>query len=83
MKDIQTGVELNEEGRCVLGNTKPRFICEYSMRYRMAHGVLGCETVEDLERYLSTNPHPDYRLASCQHMQTGNWHLVWEALREG
>ena len=51
---------------------KKRYIVEYGA----GGGVAGCQTVNDLERYLDKNPHPDYRLVSFQH--TGNFMLVWE-----
>lgn len=50
------------------------------MKYIVENGVPGavpgCNTVEDLQRYLGTDPHPGYRLVTCQ--ASGNVLLVWE-----
>jgi len=35
-------------------------------------------TVGDLHNYLNTDPHPEYRLVSCQFTSTGKYELVWE-----
>ena len=43
-------------------------------------GVRGCNTVEDLQRYLDSDPHPGYRLASCQ--GAGSILLVWEEITD-
>jgi len=51
-------------------------------RYIVEHhqfGVSGCETVEDLTRYLEKNPHPEYRLVNCQWI-SGTYQLVWELI---
>ena len=52
---------------------KKRYIVEYGTDIG---GVAGCQTYQDLQRYLDTNPHPDYRLVSFQH--NGSFMLVWE-----
>ena len=57
-----------------------RYICEYGLEGRVPYAVNGANTIEDLNRYLITDPHPEYRLASCQHMRVGNWHLTWELM---
>jgi hypothetical protein len=51
-----------------------RYIVEYHQ-----FGVRGCETVEDLTRYLEKNPHPEYRLVNCQWI-SGTYQLVWELI---
>lgn len=52
------------------------------MRYIVVCGVPGAvdgaNTVEDLTRYLATNPQPRYRLANMSWLQNGNILLVWE-----
>jgi hypothetical protein len=55
--------------------TQPRYVCEYGVR----GAIKGMNTVEDLAKYLSTDPHPAYRLASCVR-QSGDWLLVWEII---
>lgn len=52
---------------------KNRYICLYGI----PKCVKGSNTVEDLSRYLDTDPHPNYRLVSCN-LINGNWHLVFE-----
>lgn len=58
-----------------------KYITEYGISGKVKYAVSGCETVEDLGRYLATDPYPEYRLVSCQHMSSGNWHLVWELIQ--
>lgn len=57
-----------------------KYITEYGLGNRMRYAVDGANTVEDLSEYLATDPHPEYRLVSCQMMSNCNWHLVWELL---
>jgi hypothetical protein len=54
-----------------------KYIIEHGLVGRSEYAVSGCETIEDLREYLSTNPHPQYRLVSCQWL-SGNYLLVWE-----
>jgi hypothetical protein len=39
--------------------------------------VNGANTIQDISEYLSQDPHPGYRLVSCQWVE-GNYTLVWE-----
>ena len=39
----------------------------------------GMNTVDDLRDYLSIDPHPGYRLVSCE-MQNGSYVCVWEKI---
>ena len=50
-----------------------RFIVQYDL----PKTISGCETVNDLSRYLETNPYPEYRLVSFQWI-SGTYQLVWE-----
>jgi hypothetical protein len=54
-------------------------------RYIVEHGlpktVSGCETVQDLTRYLETDPHPKYRLVNCQRI-SGTYQLVYQLVWE-
>ena len=54
-----------------------RFIVEHGLEGRAQYAVNGCNTVEDLQRYLYGNPHREYRLVSVQ-WNNGNYTLVWE-----
>ena len=54
-------------------SNKERYICIHSI----PGCVSGCNTKEDLSRYLAKNPYPEYRLVSTNWMN-GNWHLVFE-----
>ena len=56
---------------------KPRFITEYGLEGKQEHAVNGGNTIEDLNRYLYDDPHPEYRLVSAN-LIDNNWHLVWE-----
>ena len=56
--------------------SNPRFIMEYGI----PGGVPNCNTVNDLDRYLKTNPHCEYHLVSCQFLG-GTCLLVWEDQR--
>ena len=42
--------------------------------------VSGANTVEDLKRYLDTDPHPDYRLANMSWLHSGSILMVWELM---
>ena len=60
-------------------NGKEKFITEASD----GQTWLSCKkffTVEGLHEYLASDPHPEYRLVSCQHLSQF-FLLVWE-LRE-
>ena len=52
-----------------------RYIVEQYIQF----GVSGCETSDDLTRHLEKNPHPKYRLVSCQWI-SGTYQLVWELI---
>ena len=54
-------------------SNKKKYICEYGI----PGGLNGCNTTEDLARYLDSDPHPEYHLVSCNWMN-GIWHMVWE-----
>lgn len=66
------------EGNVRVERVVRRYICEYGLEGLVEYAVDGANTVEDLNKYLTKDPHPGYRLVSCQHMRMGNWHLVWE-----
>lgn len=53
-----------------------RFKVEYDLS-GFGFGVTRCNTMEDLERYLFTNPNDEYNLVSVQFVD-GNFILVWE-----
>ena len=55
-----------------------RYIVDYGMERLVRYAVAGCNTVQELESYLSKNPRPQYRLVSAQYTTSGNWVLVWE-----
>lgn len=50
----------------------------YIVEYGVPGAVTGANTVEDLQRYLATDPHPDCRLANMSWLHTGNILFVWE-----
>lgn len=58
MKNIQTGVELNEDGRCVLGNGKPNDIyelCQQAIDYaKSLRSTLNTanELIEQMKRHI-------------------------------
>ena len=54
-----------------------RYIVEHSLEGRVKYAQRGCESVENLQEYLETDPHKDYRLVSCQ-WSSGSYTLVWE-----
>lgn len=49
----------------------------YIVECGVPDSVRNCNTVEDLERYLNTDPHTEYRLVSCQFVN-GDFIMVWE-----
>jgi len=56
-------------------NPKPRFITEQPQGRFIVDGSM---STNDLDKYLQTNPHPDYTLVTCNRMPSGNWYLIWE-----
>lgn len=52
------------------------------MRYIVEYGVpgalAGANTVEDLRRYLDSDPHPDHHLANLSWLHSGQIMFVWE-----
>ena len=58
-----------------------RITGEQKMKYIVEHDisgmVRGCETVEDIQRYLNTDPHPEHRLVSLT-FNYGGIILIWE-----
>lgn len=58
-------------------SSKKKYICVYGL----PECVRGCNTTEDLARYLNADPHPEYRLVSTNWMN-GTWHLVFELKEE-
>ena len=51
---------------------------KYIVEYGIPGAVKGCETIEDIQRYLNTDPHPDARLASLLYNGVKSVILVWE-----
>lgn len=53
------------------------------MKYLTEYGIPGtvpqCVTVEDVRKYLNSDPHPDYRLANLSWMHSGDVLMIWEA----
>ena len=49
----------------------------YYIVEKIPNSVPSCNTIEDLQRYLSTNPHPVSRLISAQFIN-GTFLLIWE-----
>jgi hypothetical protein len=37
-------------------------------------------TVEDLQRYFDSNPHPEYKVVSVNWMSSGSIVVIWEAI---
>lgn len=56
-------------------------IQKYIVEYGVPGGVIDCNTVEDLERYLIKVPHPIYRLVNTQFVH-GNYIIIWELKNE-
>ena len=50
-------------------------LSHYGINYSIS--VRYCNTVEDLARYLDSNPHPKYHLVSVN-MNNGSYTLIWE-----
>ena len=53
------------------------------MKYIVEYGIPGevqgtSNTVQDLERYLDSDPHPEARLANLSWLNSGNILFVWE-----
>ena len=59
-------------------NIARRYIVEYGLAGRVKYAVNGCNTIEDLRKYLKTNPHPNHNLVSSQFLRSGNVLLIWE-----
>lgn len=54
-----------------------KYIIEPDLEGLIEYAIGGANTIQDLQRYLSTDPHPKYRLASCQ-FNYGRFLLIWE-----
>lgn len=53
---------------------------KYLVEYGIPGSVSGCNTIEDLRRYLDSDPHYEYNLVGVEH-GSGSYTLIWE-LRE-
>ena len=58
----------------------PKFITEYGLEGKVKHAVNGCNAVQDLRQYLNNDPHPEYKLVTCQLLPDHNYLLVWELI---
>ena len=52
---------------------------KYIVEYGIPGGINGANTVEDLCRYLNSDPHPDHKLASSNLKDNGMVLMVWES----
>lgn len=52
---------------------------KYKVIYGVPNAVPNCNTVEDLQQYLLSDPMPDYRLASCNYTN-GMIIIIWERI---
>ena len=52
---------------------------KYKVFGEVPNAVAGATTVQDLQRWLNTNPMPGYRLVSCQ-LVDGSFMTVWELI---
>ena len=55
-----------------------KYITIYGLESLVEYCVDGANTIQDLNKYLSTDPQPEYRLASCQLTNNGYFIVVWE-----
>ena len=59
-----------------------QFIVEYGIQQFLPETEmtrLSSDVIEDLEKYLHKNPHPEYCLVSCRYFRLpGKFRLVWE-----
>lgn len=51
---------------------------KYIVEYGIPGSVAGANTVEDLQQYLGSDPHPDYRIANMSWLHNGQIILIWE-----
>ena len=58
-----------------------RFIREHGLTGWVKYAVSGCNTIENLQTYLKTNPHKKYNLVSVW-FNSGNFNLIWELMSE-
>lgn len=54
-----------------------RYIVVCGLEGLVEHAINNANTIEDLSRYLSADPHPDYRIVSCNFI-AGRWNIVFE-----
>lgn len=52
------------------------------VEYGIPGSVDGANTVEDLRRYLGSDPHPDHRVANMSWLHSGQIILIWEKASE-
>ena len=51
---------------------------KYIVQACLPNGVQYANTIEDLQRYLYSDPFPDYRLVAVDFRHSGSISLVWE-----